>query len=69
MALVKAVAAGAVAAVGVPYALSAKTGGLGDVVRANATRLPLGEGGIAWSWTTFAAVTLLAWGLLAWADR
>jgi hypothetical protein len=69
MALVKAVAAGAVAAVGMPYLFAGQETQIGAFVRSTTTRIPVGEAQIGWAWGVFAFVTLLAWGLLAWADR
>ena len=69
MALTKAIAAGAAAALAIPYALEGHSGTLGAMVRANMVAVDLAGVPLRWSWTIFAVVTLFAWGLLAWANK
>ena len=69
MALTKAVASGIIAAVAVPTALARHQGALGDYARSFSDPLTVGGFHLAWSWTLFAAVTLFAWGCLAWAEK
>jgi len=69
MALGKAVMIGAVAAMAIPWAMRGETGDLGSWVQLGVMQLSLGSAAIRWSWPLFAAVTLFAWGFLAWADR
>jgi hypothetical protein len=69
MALGKAVVAGAAAALAIPWALAGAEGPIGDLVRSNLIRLTLGGTTLAWSWTLFCVVTLIAWAFLAWAER
>jgi hypothetical protein len=69
MALVKAVVAGIVAAVGVPYAMQGNTGQLGEWLQRGLVHFSLGNVELAWSWPLFCMVTLFAWGFLAWANR
>lgn len=69
MALVKAVVAGAIAAMGVPFMMRDGTGEIGDWARYGLVQLRLEGLHFAWSWPIFCLVTLFAWAMLAWADR
>jgi len=69
MALVKAVAAGAVAATAVPYVLHEDEAALGGWIERGLVHFDVGGFHLSWSWPLFCVVTLFAWGLLAWADR
>ena len=69
MALGKAVMIGTVAALAVPWAMRGETGYLGEWIQLGVMELSLGSADIRWSWPLFIAVTLFAWGFLAWADR
>ena len=69
MALGKAVLIGAVAALAIPFAMRGSTGQLGDWLRLGLAEPSVGGSTIAWSWPLFCAVTLFAWGFLAWAER
>ena len=69
MALVKAVLAGAVAAIAVPYVIRGGTGGFVEMLKYGTVQFNLGSVDFAWSWPLFCVVTLFTWGLLVWADR
>jgi len=69
MALGKAVLVGVVAASAIPWAMRDETDELGRVVQLGVMHLSLGGVDLRWSWPLFSAVTLFAWGFLAWADR
>ncbi len=69
MALGKAVGVGMVAAIGVPAIMRTSSGAIGDWIRSTVVHLELGGFTINFSWTLFAVVTLVAWGLLAWSER
>jgi hypothetical protein len=69
MALGKAVLIGAVAALAIPFVMHGASGQLGDWLRLGVFELSLGDTRIVWSWPLFCAVTLFAWGFLAWAER
>jgi hypothetical protein len=69
MALVKAVFAGAVAAIAVPWIIKGGTGGFVEMLQTGLVQVRLGSVHFGWSWLLFCVVTLFTWGLLAWADR
>jgi len=69
MALVKAVLAGAVAAVGVPYVMGGQSDQLGEFLARGVVPFAIGSVQLGWSWPIFCVVTLFAWGFLAWANR
>ena len=69
MALGKAVLIGAVAALAIPFVMRGDAGQLSEWLRLGLAEFSLGGSTIAWSWPLFCAVTLFAWGFLAWADR
>jgi len=69
MALVKAVIAGAVTALAVPYVMRGNTDQLGDWLRRGVVYFNAGDYVFAWSWPLFCIVTLFAWGITAWADK
>ena len=69
MALGKAVLIGSVAALAVPWVMWNETGTLGEWVHRGVMELSLGGTAIRWSWPLFCAITLFAWGFLAWAER
>lgn len=69
MALVKAVIAGAVAALAVPYVIRGGSGGFVEMLQYGLVHFSLGGVQIAWSWPLFCVVTLFTWAMLAWADR
>jgi hypothetical protein len=69
MALAKAVLAGAVAAVGVPYVMGSQSDQLGEWLGRGVVHFSVGSLALGWSWPIFCVVTLFAWGFLAWANR
>ncbi len=69
MALAKAVAAGAIAALGLPWAFRGGSGQLAEWVQAGMVHFNIGGLQLVWSWPIFCVVTLFAWALLAWAGR
>ncbi len=69
MALGKAVIVGAFAAMAVPWVMRDEPGAFGEWIQTGVMELSLGGTAIRWSWPLFIAVTLFAWGFLAWADR
>ena len=69
MALAKAVAAGGVAALGLPLAFRGGSGQLADLVQAGAVHFNVAGVHLVWSWPIFCVVTLFAWALIAWAGR
>ena len=69
MALAKAVVAGAVAALAVPYVMHEDQAGLGGWVERGLVHFDVGNMHLGWSWPLFCLVTLFAWGMLAWANR
>ena len=69
MALGKAVVIGAVAALALPWAMHGEAGELSSWVQLGLMELSLAGAHIRWSWPIFCAVTLFAWGFLAWAER
>lgn len=69
MALVKAVAAGLVGALAIPYAFRGGSGQLAEWVHYGVVDFSIADVRLIWSWPIFCIVTLFAWALLAWADR
>lgn len=69
MALVKAVLAGAVVAIAVPYVIKGGTGGFVEMLQTGLVRVSLGGMHFDWSWLLFCVVTLFTWAFLAWANR
>jgi hypothetical protein len=69
MALAKAVAAGAIAALAVPYFLHENPAAMGGWLARGLVHFTLAGVHLTWSWPLFSIVTLFAWGLLAWANR
>ena len=69
MALVKAVVVGAVAALAIPFVMRGDSDQLGEWLRRGVVRLAVADVTLFWSWPIFAAVTLFAWGMLAWSNR
>jgi hypothetical protein len=69
MALTKAVAGGLVAAIALPTVFQGQQSALGSYARAFSDPLTFAGLHLAFSWTVFAVVTLVAWGCLAVAER
>ena len=69
MALVKAVIAGAIGAMAIPYVMRDGTGQVADWARYGLVQVDVESIHFAWSWPIFCGVTLFTWALLAWADR
>jgi len=69
MALVKAIVAGAVAAVAVPYVIRGGSGQFVEWLHYGTVQISLGGVQFAWSWLMFSVVTLFTWALLGWANR
>ena len=69
MALGKAIIAGAVAALAVPYVVRADSSEFGHLIHRGTMSFTLGNTHLAWSWPIFCLVVLFVWGLLAWANR
>jgi hypothetical protein len=69
MALVKAVLAGAVAAIAVPFVIRDGSGGFVEMLQYGMVHLSVGGVHFAWSWLLFCVVTLFTWAMLAWASR
>lgn len=69
MALVKAVAAGTIGAVALPWAFRGGSGELAEWVQRGAVHFNVFGVHVVWSWLIFCVVTLFAWALLAWASR
>jgi hypothetical protein len=69
MPLVKAVVAGAIAAIAIPYFTRGGDDQFSGWVSYGVVHFSVGGTHLAWSWPIFCIVTLLTWGLLAWADR
>ena len=69
MALVKAVLAGAVGAIAVPYVIRGGSGGFVDMLQTGLVQVSLAGVDFAWSWPIFCVVTLFTWAMLAWANR
>jgi hypothetical protein len=69
MSLGKAVLAGLVASIAVPYVLRNHSGQLGDWVEKGLIPLAVAGREIGWSLPLFAGVTVIAWLFMSWADR
>jgi len=69
MALVKAVAVGAVAALAIPYVIRGGSGQLVEWLHYGLVNVSAGGWHFAWSWPLFCVVTLFSWGFLAWSNR
>jgi hypothetical protein len=69
MALVKAVLAGAVAALAVPWAIHGGSGQLVELLHYGVVQFSIGGVQLAWSWPLFCIVTLFTWAMLGWANR
>ena len=69
MALGKAIIAGAIAALAIPYVVRPDSGELGGLIQRGTMSFSLGDAHLAWSWPVFCIVVLFVWGLLAWANR
>ncbi len=69
MALIRAVLIGAAAAVAVPYVMRNDPEVLGGWVHRGVAYYDVAHYHVAWSWPLFGLVTLMAWGLLTWANR
>ena len=67
MPLVKAVAAGAVGALAIPWAIRGGSGGVVEWLHYGLVHFSIGSWPVAWSWPIFCAVTLFTWALLKWA--
>jgi hypothetical protein len=69
MPLVRAVVAGAIAAIAIPFLARGEDGELNRWVSYGTVHLDIGTTHLHWSWPLFCIVTLFTWGLLAWANR
>ena len=69
MPLVKAVVAGAIAAIAIPFLARGADGEIGGWASYGVVHLNAGGTHLAWSWPIFGIVTLFTWGLLAAANR
>jgi len=69
MALVKAVIAGAIGAMAIPYVMRDGSGQVADWARYGLVQVNLEGVHFAWSWPIFCVITLFTWAMLAWADR
>jgi hypothetical protein len=69
MPLVKAVVAGAIAAIAIPFFTRGADGQVSNWAGYGVVHLSVGGTHLAWSWPIFCIVTLFTWGLLAWANR
>ena len=69
MALGKAVIAGAIAALAIPYVVRPDSGEFGALLQRGAMSFTAGGFQLVWSWPVFCVVVLFVWGLLAWANR
>ena len=67
MPLVKAVIAGGVGALAVPWGIRGGTGQLVELLHYGLVNFSLGEWHFAWSWPVFCIVTLFTWAMLKWA--
>jgi hypothetical protein len=68
MPLVKAVIAGAVGALAIPWAIRGGTGPLVTLLHYGLVEIRTESVHVAWSWPVFCIVTLFAWAMLKWAD-
>lgn len=69
MALVRAVALGAVAALAIPYVIRGGTGQLVEWLHYGLVHFSVSGLHFAWSWPLFCVVTLFAWAMLGWSNR
>ena len=69
MAVGKAAVLGATAAIGVPLLLSQAGEATDGWLETGLARIALGGYHVEWSWPVFGAVTLFAFGFLAWAEK
>ena len=69
MALVKAVALGAVAAIALPYVAHGQAGEFAQWLQIGMVRLHVASWSFDWSWLIFSVVTLFAWAMLVWSNR
>jgi hypothetical protein len=69
MSLGKAVLAGLVASIAVPYVLRGQSGQVGEWVDTGLIPLAVAGHELGWSLPLFAGVTLIAWLFMSWADR
>jgi hypothetical protein len=69
MALTKAVMAGAVGALGLPFAFRSGSGQLAEWVQRGGVHFEIFGVHFIWSWPIFCVITLFAWALIAWAER
>jgi hypothetical protein len=69
MPLVKAVVAGATAALAIPFLTRGAEGGLSEWASYGVVHATAGGFHLTWSWPIFCIVTLFTWGLLAWSNR
>lgn len=69
MPLVKAVVAGAIAAIAIPFLARGDEGELSGWASYGVVHFNIGATHLHWSWPLFCIVTLFTWGLLAWANR
>jgi hypothetical protein len=69
MPLVKAVVAGAIAAIAIPFLTRGAEGDMSGWTSYGVVHFTLGSTHLGWSWPIFCIVTLFTWGLLAAANR
>jgi hypothetical protein len=69
MPLVKAVVAGAIAAIAIPFLTRGVDGQMSGWTSYGVVHFTVGGTHLAWSWPIFCVVTLFTWGLLAAANR
>jgi hypothetical protein len=69
MALARAVAIGAAAALALPYVMRDDPDALGGWIHRGVVNFNLSTYHFSWSWPVFCLVTLLAWACFAWTDR
>jgi hypothetical protein len=67
MSLVKAVAAGVVGALAIPWAIRGGSGQLVELLHYGLVHAQVGDWHFAWSWPIFCVVTLFTWAMLKWA--
>jgi hypothetical protein len=69
MAIARAIAIGAAAALAVPYVMRDDPQALGGWIHRGVVNFSVSDYHFSWSWPLFSIVTLFAWGFLAWSDR
>jgi hypothetical protein len=69
MPLARAVVAGAIAALAIPWLARGSDGELGGWLGRGVVHFSLGSAHLIWSWPLFCVVTLFTWALLAAANR